>query len=93
MCWRLFRGRERDLLAGRLVVSFGAFCRIFDNLVLKKGKRGRRGLVRAQRILREEGSCAVKRLRRLRFSENSQTLVFELWLAFRGWFGLWDRRV
>ena len=59
LCAGDFFAAERGIFWPGGEASFGVVCRIFDNLVLKKEKRGRRGLVRARRIL-DEGSRAVK---------------------------------
>jgi len=63
------RESEIDRLGG--VRSFGGFRRFFDNLVLKKEKRRRRGLC---------GRCEMQRHERdfggLRFLENSQSSAF-----------------
>jgi hypothetical protein len=62
-CWGIFAAERGIFWPGGVVVSCGLAWvdgRIFDNLVLKKEKRGRRGLVRALRILLWEGSGAVK---------------------------------
>ena len=50
----IFAAERGIFWPGGIFVSCGfgvGWCRIFDNLVLKKEKRGRRGLVRALRIL------------------------------------------